>query len=76
MLIQVMVDSIFIWRYKAVTGARILVFTESTLYKMDYLTILKENVISSVEKLDLDHPRQSRDLNPIGYLWYRERQKK
>lgn len=44
--------SILIWWCKAGSDARNLVSIESTICKIDSLTILKENVVASVRKLD------------------------
>lgn len=45
--------SVMVWGCMAASGVGNLVFIESTMNKIDYLNILKENVAPSVEKLGL-----------------------
>lgn len=46
--------SVMVWGCMAVSGVGNLVFIESTMNKIDYLNILKNNLRPSVEKLGLD----------------------
>lgn len=46
--------SVMVWGCMAASGVGNLVFIESTMNKTDYLTILKDNLQPSVDKLGLD----------------------
>ena len=42
-----------VWRCMAADGVGNLVFIENTMNKMDYLSILRNNLLTSVEELKL-----------------------
>ena len=46
--------SVMVWGYMAASGVVNLAFIKSTMKKEDYLSILQQNVPSSVDKLGLE----------------------